>query len=60
MQARAYHTKLYLNFILSSPRKEKDGVNEWAPEYETEVSPLSLRNPYVDSINRKVDTEDQA
>lgn len=59
MQARAYNTKLYLNFILSNTGKKKDGVTERASEYETEVRPLSLRNPYVNSINRN-DTKDQA
>ena len=60
MRASAYNTKLYLNFILSSTGKQRDDVTERAPEHETEVKPESLRNPYVNSINRNMDTKDQA
>lgn len=46
MPARTYDTKLQLNFILSSPGKEKDGVTTKASECELEVRPGSLGNPH--------------
>lgn len=49
MQVRAHNNKPYLNFILSSTRKKKEGVVEKASEHETEMRPESLGNPYVNS-----------
>lgn len=61
MQFSTYNTtKLYLNFMLCSTGKKKDDVTERTSEYKTEVRPESPRTPDVNSINRNIDTKDQA
>lgn len=60
MQVRAHNNKLYLNFILSSTGKKNEGVVERASEHETKIRHESLGNPYINSINRNMNTKEQA
>lgn len=61
MQTRTCNTtKLYFNFMLCSTGKKKGGVTERTSEHKTEARPESLRAPDVNTINRNIDTKDQA